>query len=126
MILGCTMRVPQVMEETVMRFRGMVCAKTGELVVLAFALAIGVGAFGQTKGKTTPKAGAVDPGVRDGSAGGALNSQEPLGWPSLSILERVGHSSHFSSCRWPGFELIPESWGRLSSSLFSGHSTFNF
>jgi len=60
-----------------MRFRGMVCAKTGRLVVLAFALALALsldaGAFGQTKteakAKTTRKAGAVDPGVRDGSAG---------------------------------------------------------
>jgi len=67
------MRVPQLMEEPVMRFRGMVCAQAGRLVGLALALTFGVGAFGQTpekkKAKTTPKAGPVDPGVRGGSAG---------------------------------------------------------
>jgi len=39
-------------------------------------------------------------------AGGAFNSQKPLGWPSLSVLvlERVGHSStrrsHTGRCAW--------------------------
>jgi CxxC motif-containing protein (DUF1111 family) len=62
------------MEVTVilMRIRGMVCAKVGRLVVLGLALTLmsGVGAFGQTKAKTAPKAGAVDPGVRGGPSGG--------------------------------------------------------
>jgi len=53
----------------------MVCAKTCRLVVLALALVLSLdaAAFGQSKAeakaKKTPKAGAVDPGVRDGSAG---------------------------------------------------------
>src|SRR6202140_3448965 len=58
------MRVPWPMEVTVMRIRGMVCANFGRLVVLALALTLGVGAFGQSR------SGAVDPGVRGGRAGG--------------------------------------------------------
>jgi CxxC motif-containing protein (DUF1111 family) len=52
-----------------MRIRGMVCADFGRLAVFAFALMFGVGAFGQTKAKTTGKSGPVDPGVRGGVAG---------------------------------------------------------
>src|SRR6202140_1951166 len=58
------MRVPWPMEVTVMRIRGMVCANFGRLVVLALALTLGVGAFGETT------SGPVDPGVRGGRAGG--------------------------------------------------------
>jgi len=39
------------------------------------------------------------------SAGGAFNSQGPLGWPSLSVLERVGHSFLFSPCRVAGVRI---------------------
>ena len=59
--------------------RGMVCVHVGRLVVLALTLTLGAGAFGQTKGKTTPKAGPVDPGVRGGvaGAGGPLKGLVP-------------------------------------------------
>ena len=46
-----------------MMTRGMVCANFGRLVVLALALLLGVGAYGQSK------PGPVDPGVRGGAAG---------------------------------------------------------
>jgi CxxC motif-containing protein (DUF1111 family) len=60
-----------------MRVPGMVCVKVSGLVVVtlrlgvtfALALSFGLGAFGQTKAKTTPKAGPIDPGVRGGPAG---------------------------------------------------------
>jgi len=64
------MRVPQLREASVIRISGMVCAKGGRLVVLAVALMLGVGAFGQTKAGTKTKAGPVDPGVRGGPSGG--------------------------------------------------------
>jgi len=52
-----------------MMTRGMVCAKVGGPVVLALALMLGAGAFGQTAAKLAPKPGPVDPGVRGGAAG---------------------------------------------------------
>jgi hypothetical protein len=58
-------------------------------------------------------------------AGGVFNSEKTPEWPSLSVLERVGHSFLFSPCRVAGVRIDPESWSRFSSSLFSGHSTFN-
>jgi hypothetical protein len=57
------MRVPKPKEVTVMTFRGMVCAGVGGVVVLALALSLGAGAFGQSK------PGPVDPGVRRGPSG---------------------------------------------------------
>jgi len=62
-------------------------------------------------------------------AGGAFNSQKPLGWPSLSVLELCAISRLLRDERWatlffsppagwPVFELIPESWGRFGSPLF--------
>ena len=57
-----------------MTVRGMVCASVDGLVVLALALMLSAGAFGQTTAKTSPKTGPVDPGVRGGAAaaGGPL------------------------------------------------------
>ncbi|HWY05832.1 MAG TPA: di-heme oxidoredictase family protein [Candidatus Acidoferrales bacterium] len=46
-----------------MMTRGMVCANFGRLVVLALALLLGIGAYGQSK------PGPVDPGVRGGASG---------------------------------------------------------
>jgi CxxC motif-containing protein (DUF1111 family) len=58
------------MEVTVMTIRGMVCARVGGVVVVALALQLGIGAFGQGQVGTKTKAGPVDPGVRGGPAGG--------------------------------------------------------
>jgi len=63
------MRLPQLMEETVMRFRGIVCSRVGGVVVLLCVLAFSAGAFGQTKAEAKAKPGPVDPGVRGGAAG---------------------------------------------------------
>ena len=73
---GCTMRVPQLKEVTVVKLQGRVCAKVVRLAIVAgLTLVFGVGVFGQTKAeaKATPKRGPVDPGMRGGSAG--------VGWP---------------------------------------------
>src|SRR5258708_19695767 len=55
------MRVPELMEATVIIFRGWVCASVG--VVVIAALSLSVGACGQSK------PGPVDPGVRGGTSG---------------------------------------------------------
>ena len=47
----------------------VVCAGFRGAVVVALAFTLSAGAFGQTKAEAKPKAGPVDPGVRDGAAG---------------------------------------------------------